>query len=284
LGIIFSMVCASCLKDNVISAKAQFKADTISISSYLLQKNIKAQKLKAGAWFLLDSVGLGVLPVLTDSVNISYIAQSIPSETVVDQNSGITVLLSSVIAGMQVSLPLFPVGSTGRIYIPSGLAFGTTAHNNIAPNSNLVYAVKVNFVKGTQLASDVSTINTYLTKISDSLKAAQKTVYNQNTNLPYYVDTLGTGSLPVLNDSIVVTYKGRALYADTLFVNVPRPVKLSLKSQINGWRNIIPQLKEGSFATLLIPSGYGYGGIGTIGIPANTNLVYQIKLVKVIHH
>ncbi|MBS1487584.1 MAG: FKBP-type peptidyl-prolyl cis-trans isomerase [Bacteroidetes bacterium] len=284
-GIFFSFVCVSCLNDNTISAKVQFKTDTLSISAYLLQKNIKAQKLPAGVWYVLDSVGLGVLPMLTDSINISYTAQSIPSEMTMDQNAGTTVLLSTIIAGLQYSLPIFPAGSKGRVYIPSGLAFGTNAHNQIPPNSNLAYAVTMNFVKSNRLPTDLAAIAAYLTRIGDSLKAANKIIQTQTgTNLPYYVDTLGTGISPLLKDSILVTYKGRILNADTLLVKVTTPVKLSLKSQMNGWRNIIPLLKEGSYATLLIPSGYGYGSNVLPGIPANSNLMYQIKLVKVIHH
>ncbi|MCU0369158.1 MAG: FKBP-type peptidyl-prolyl cis-trans isomerase [Cyclobacteriaceae bacterium] len=47
----------------------------------------------------------------------------------------------------------------------------------------------------------------------------------------------------------------------------------------------LPKLPEGSKATLYIPSGLGFGTdaltSGGITVPANSNLIYEVELVKV---
>lgn len=278
---------ASCIGNTTVSPLAQFKSDTTSLGSYLRQNNIAATKVSAGVWYVVDSIGVGIYPALSDSVKISYSASLIPSLAKVDTAQNLNVLLSSTISGIQLCLPSFPVGSRGRIYIPSGLAFGAIAHQSstdytIPANSNLLYKIKVTSAAGTKLASDVAAIDSYLGVIADSLIAKQITVINDPSGIRYsvsYPDAIGTS--PTLQDMVTVTYTGNLLRRDSLFANVATPTKLALKDQIAAWKIILPKLKEGAVATLYVPSGYGYGNASTTKVPAYSNLVYQLQLIKV---
>lgn len=278
---------ASCIGNTTVSPLAQLKSDTTSIGNYLRQNNITATKLSNGVWYVVDSVGVGIYPALSDSVKISYSASLIPSLQQVDTAQNLTVLLSSTISGIQLCLPSFPVGSRGRIYTPSGLAFGAVAHNSnsnytIPANSNLVYKIKVTSAVGTKLASDVAAIDSYLGVIADSLIAKQITVINDPSGIRYSVGyPLTMGASPTLQDSVTVAYTGNLLRRDSLFANVTTPTKIALKNQIAAWKIILPKLKEGAVATLYVPSGYGYGNASTTKIPAYSNLVYQLQLIKV---
>lgn len=277
---------ASCIGNTTVSPLAQFKSDTTSIGSYLRQNNITATKLSNGVWYVVDSVGVGIYPALSDSVKISYSTSLIPALQKVDTAHNLTVLLSSTISGIQLCLPSFPVGSRGRIYTPSGLAFGAVTHNSstnytIPANSNLLYNIKVTSAAGTKLASDVAAIDSYLGLIADSLISKQITVIDDASGIRYSINTLGTGASPTLQDMVTVSYTGNLLGRDSLFANVATPVKIALKDQIAAWKIILPKLNEGVVITLYVPSGYGYGNASTTQIPAYSNLVYQLKLIKV---
>ena len=63
----------------------------------------------------------------------------------------------------------------------------------------------------------------------------------------------------------------------TFFVNAT-DATLVLKDQITALKMIMPNITVGTNVTIYVPSGYGYGAFGTDNIPANSNLVYQVKL------
>lgn len=273
-----SLSLQSCHKADTISSQAQLKSDTTSISSFLKSYDPEAIKVNTGYWYSIDTLGNGVFPVLSDSVTISYTAKLIPSLQVVDYSTSTTVLLSASISGLQEGLLLFPAGSYGELYIPSGLAFGVSAHNEnkIPPNSNLLYEVKLMGVKGTRLSSDIATIDSYLQNHS---MVAQ----HDDSGIRYTLDKIdSTTAKPGAADFITVTYTERVLNADTLIASVNTPVKIALKDQVTGWRIMLPKyLSEGSAITMYVPSGYAYGSTPSAAIPANSNLVYVVNLIKV---
>jgi len=277
----------SCVKDTIVSPAAQLKSDTTLISEFIKENKIPAIKLAAGVWYVIDSVGVGVFPVVADSVVLSYAARKLPDLSIVDSMATTTVALSTAIAGMKLTLPLFPVGSFGRIYVPSGLAFGSYAHNTIPPNSNLCYRVHLTTTKGTQLTNDKATISAYLTAIADSLKLSGINLYTDPVSgISYTIKKLGTGATPRYTDSVQVSFQGNLLnMPDSVFAKTDAPVTLALRNQMAAWKIILPFIpSDTSVATIFVPSGYGYGSTAQTHIPANANLVYQVNLIKVIRH
>ncbi len=295
LGFLVSgLIILSCTKDTIVTPQAQLKLDTTSIDAFLKQNNITATKLPSGMWYRIDSLALGVYPVLTDSVVLSYSAKLIPSLTIVDNISisdSLTVLLSSAIAGIQQGLTNFPSGSIGELYVPSGLAFGTNSHTGassnylIPANANLLYKIKLKNVKGTQLTNDLTSINNYIIGILDSLVSYSISPFTDPlSGLRYAYDSSKTSTTyAALKDSVYVTYSYKILNT-TAFITSDTTVRVALKNQITGWKILIPKIPEGATATLYVPSGYGYGSTTSSRIPANSNLVYQLTLTKVIHN
>jgi hypothetical protein len=200
--------------------------------------------------------------------------------------SSTIVPLSKAISGLQQALILFPGNSSGRIYIPSGLAFGTSPHYDMAhdtsqvsipPKANLLYEIKLISVKGTRLTNDMSAIDSYLQTNSpnakkDTLSGIRYTIEIDSAKI--------NAPKPGADDLITVTGTERILN-DTLV----SPISLSsvaLKSQITAWRIMLPKyLSEGSTITIYTPSGYAYGSSVKGAIPANSNMVYVINLIKV---
>src|SRR5260221_366683 len=123
----FNLLLQSCLKDNPVTYQAQLKLDTLSIRAFLKDNNISATKIEPGVWYEVDTVGIGIYPVLSDSIKISYTTQLIPTLREVGDTTS-NALLSATISGMQLALPHFPARSFGKLYISSGLAFGASVH------------------------------------------------------------------------------------------------------------------------------------------------------------
>jgi FKBP-type peptidyl-prolyl cis-trans isomerase FkpA len=132
---------------------------------------------------------------------------------------------------------------------------------------------RLNTVNQTQLAEDVVTISAYLgfhgiTAIEDP------------SGMRYVITQEGSGAKPCLESTITFKYKGMLLDGSVFDENTTG-LTYPLQQLILGWQIVLPQLKAGTKATLYIPSGYGYGPVSFSGIPAHSNLIFEIELVSV---
>lgn len=291
------LTCLACIDNTIFNPVAQLKTDTATIHSFLAFEGINATKTLQGVWYAIDDSTLGFYPALADSVVIEFTARSIPlnfksatpipiSELPKVDSSATTtshtrtVLLSSVISGMQIGLGKFPVGSSGKLFIPSGLAFGTIAYHSIKPNTNLVYEIKLVSATGLRLATDQASLTNYISSISDNLFLQRiRLVTEPISGIRYSYDTIvASNSAPRLNDSVNISYTGTILNASTPFVT-SADTTLALKDQITAFKIIFPNIKVGTKFAIYVPSGYAYGSDSpSKAVPANSNLVYQITL------
>lgn len=106
------------------------------------------------------------------------------------------------------------------------------------------------------------------------------------SGLQYKIITQGTGLQPKAGDRVEVHYTGK-LTNDTVFdSSYPRgqalPFTLGKGMVIKGWDEGIAMLKEGGKATFIIPPNLGYGQSAKGKIPANSTLIFDVELMKVI--
>ena len=59
-------------------------------------------------------------------------------------------------------------------------------------------------------------------------------------------------------------------------------ITFNLANVIKGWNEGIPYFKEGGHGKLLIPSALAYGPNGTSGIPPNSVLIFDVRLIDVL--
>lgn len=97
--------------------------------------------------------------------------------------------------------------------------------------------------------------------------------------ISFEIKTLGNGMPPKYTNEVEIEYTGKFLN-DTEFDkgNINKPVA----GFIPGFSTGLQLLPEGTTANIFIPSVYGYGASGTTGVPANSNLIFTIKLNKVV--
>lgn len=99
----------------------------------------------------------------------------------------------------------------------------------------------------------------------------------------YYVkDTIGTGLGCVSTSDVTVAYTGYLVDGTVFDQSSAAGVTFNLQQVIKGWTEGIPHFKEGGVGKLLIPSALGYGDQATGGIPANSVLIFDIKLIDVL--
>lgn len=124
-----------------------------------------------------------------------------------------------------------------------------------------------------QLKRDISAIDSYLS--ANNIE----TIKDVN-GVRFTVDSLGKGYAPRLSDHVTFDYSLRLL--DGNFFQTSTLSKAFIENLIIGFQIALPLLPNGSKATLYIPSGYAYGAQGQSQIPANSNLVFKIKLKAIV--
>ncbi len=105
------------------------------------------------------------------------------------------------------------------------------------------------------------------------------------SGLKYIIHEAGTGEHPKEGTPVHVNYTG-FLLDGTNFDNSysrmkPYNFRVGKGSVIQGWDEGIALLKPGGSATLFVPAALGYGATKKNDIPANSELVFHVKLEKI---
>lgn len=94
----------------------------------------------------------------------------------------------------------------------------------------------------------------------------------------------GKGDICPYDVRITAHYTG-ALCADgTIFQSshdMGGPLTFGLKQVISGWTQGVPGMQVGGTRRLLIPAELAYGNRAQSGIPANSDLVFDIELIAI---
>lgn len=99
------------------------------------------------------------------------------------------------------------------------------------------------------------------------------------------IDTApGTGEEVKAGANVTVNYTGALASDGTIFessLDTGQPASFGLDGVIAGWTQGLPGMKVGGTRRLIIPSGLAYGAQAKSGIPANSDLVFDITLISV---
>ncbi len=139
----FAIVLSSCKKDKECTTAAPATVasatETAYLQSYLTANGITDAVNIHGMFYVRNNVGNGgSSPNLCNNIQIIYAGQIITGNTVnptpFDSSNGtaVTFLLSDLISGWQLVLPLIKTGGTVTLYIPPSLGYGSGAQTNSA--------------------------------------------------------------------------------------------------------------------------------------------------------
>jgi peptidylprolyl isomerase len=108
--------------------------------------------------------------------------------------------------------------------------------------------------------------------------------------IEYTITSKGNGPLPhVPDDRVLILYKG-TLTTDTVVFdasykhgNVPISFHPGRGGEmIAGWDTVFKYLHGGDRAVMKLPAKYAYGASARIGIPANSDLKFEVEVIDVI--
>jgi FKBP-type peptidyl-prolyl cis-trans isomerase len=120
-----------------------------------------------------------------------------------------------------------------------------------------------------QLINDLKVIDTYLaSKGINALKDVN--------GIRFTIDSLGAGYPPRYTSRVTFDYTGK-LFSGSTFQSGTVTDK-PITDFITGFQIGLPSLPNGTKATFYIPSVFAYGSQAQNNIPANSNLIFQIKL------
>lgn len=104
------------------------------------------------------------------------------------------------------------------------------------------------------------------------------------TKLQYTDLKVGSGPVVKPGATVKVDYVGALADTGVIFdasADHGGPVSLSLNQVIAGWSQGIPGMRVGGTRRLLIPSNLAYGKQAQPGIPANSDLVFDVTVVGI---
>ena len=95
---------------------------------------------------------------------------------------------------------------------------------------------------------------------------------------------VGTGAAVKAGDTVTVNYTGALASTGVIFessLDSGQPATFGLNQVIKGWTDGLPGMKVGGTRRLLIPADQAYGSQGNAKIPANSDLVFDVTLIKI---
>lgn len=120
-------------------------------------------------------------------------------------------------------------------------------------------------------------------KVKAYLDSAGITAVEHCSGLFYKIDEPGTGKTADACSGVYVQYKGQLANGNVFDSTAANDsVGFYLNQVIPGWTNGVPLVKEGGRIQLYIPPSLGYGSRANGPIPANSMLVFEVKLLRVV--
>lgn len=102
------------------------------------------------------------------------------------------------------------------------------------------------------------------------------------TGLYYVIENQGTGGTCNSFSTVKVSYKGYFTDGTVFDQSDAAGISFGLQQVIKGWTEGIPYFKEGGNGILLVPSALGYGSGNNNGIPGNSVLIFDVKLLQIL--
>ena len=164
-----------------------------------------------------------------------------------------------------------------KLILSLGLFTGicVVAASCLKDNSTNVPASDCSTVTTAAPVAEVAALQQYLdTNHITTTKDARGFFYSMDSTVA--IDS-GTHALSCSN--VAVTYRGTLLnntVFDTSYASTA--VAISLSNTITGWKEAIPLMRKNAIMTLYLPPSLAYGTSANGPIPANSALVYYIKL------
>jgi len=248
---------------------------TSIIAEGQLPKKIEINKtytLPSGLQILFSAINLkNNQPKTGDKVKIHLLGKLTNDTVFVDSHTGApvaTIVGESKVKGLDEGLCYMHKGDVALLTIPAALGFGDKQMNNVPPNSTLLLKV--------ELIEIIEPAKPFDTKGKDTVKLA--------SGLKYIIVSKGKGIKVDSGMNVTFHYTGffedGKIFDSSVETGQPVEVPIGKGKVIKGWDEGFPKLSVGDKARFLIPYNLGYGETAYGPIPAKSNLIFDIEIVK----
>ncbi len=282
------------------------------LTTYFEENKLEPEASSEGFFYSFEKKGKGAKVKYGDYVLINY-KGTLLDGSVFDSNEGedpfvFRVGHRQVIKGWDLGIQEFKTGSTGTLFIPSKLGYGKNGvGDEIPPHADLIYEIELLEImdskqynqfmkkleikqrrdfekkKKEQFTADKKIIQKYAVK--NKLKTKR---LPSGVSYAFKKKKKGKGETAKAGDFLEVHYEGRLVDGtvfDSSFDGEPFKFQLGKGKVIRGWEDALKNFKKGSEGWVLIPSELAYGPRsireGKIHIPANSVLIFRIKVLKI---
>ncbi len=151
-----------------------------------------------------------------------------------------------------------------------GLGISSCLKNETTPPTTTCTPLNV-----TAPSTEVATLKNYLDSVGIVATQDSRGFFYSFDSTGAAADTLH----PTPCSDVSVTYKGTFLNGVTFdSTQANAPVAVNLSRVIAGWQEALPLMKKNAVMNLYLPPSLAYGSTVYQGIPANSNLIFKIKL------
>lgn len=285
----FSLLISACTPDTE-DPNEDLTRDIRLIDAYLQGTGIPGNRIltdnNSGVRFVFDSYGKGILPTTGQTVTYDVIGSVLSNGTI-----GAPFITAREIKkveditpeGLQFAIRSVLKGTDATVYIPARFGYGTQGNVTlgIPPDAILRYDIMVHDVQRTlaqqtQFEQDTAKIKDYL-EANNITNAIQ-----HESGIWYTVGEQGSGAVPNPYQAVTFDYELRNLANPS-----GNPIEQNTLTDQFIW-GLVPGLRigfqlmnEGSEYTFYLPSGLCYGTNSQTTIPANSNLIFKIKLKSI---
>lgn len=282
IALLLIVIIVSSCKDDELSLLDRFNRENQEIDEYINSKNlIRETDVNEGLRYVVNDEGSGLSARRPDTVRVSYKTILFDTEEQVKEELNVTLKLDDQLDGWRVLVPEIETGGSITMFIPSLYAYGSEGAENVPPNSIIIVELELHEVFH---LTEVERFDYEQSRIDVFLEdSTYITNIEPTKGLRYTILTEGTGASPVFDSAIDIAFSGSSLNDVTFETNLfdAGQAILGLDGLIEGWRILMPLVKEGGEIRMYIPSKYGYG-TNSVPIYSNAILIFDVKLNSIL--
>ncbi|MEA5457981.1 FKBP-type peptidyl-prolyl cis-trans isomerase [Arcicella sp. LKC2W] len=279
---------SSCLSKVVLEDDLIVQQNEAKIQQYISSQKLTMQKATNGAYYTITkSNPTGRQLIYGDTVRLHYVIKSLTDSVIASSsvaknqpfvfyhNGGNTNIFLKM-------LPQMREGEQATFILPSELAGGTQGFPNLPANSPV--RCDITFFKTYGEEQD---IDAYVAqnKISVTEKVEVVSTTTGYTNNVRYIRVKDGAADLVTGKVAKLKYTGRLLNGYVFDSNVSRTDSLNYtvggtNSFVQGFLVGVAKMRLGEKATIIFPSGLGYGRTGSGSkVPGESPLIFDIEIV-----
>ncbi|HEX7904150.1 MAG TPA: FKBP-type peptidyl-prolyl cis-trans isomerase [Chitinophagaceae bacterium] len=120
-------------------------SETPAMQAYASTNSITTTAHSSGLLYHIIDPGTGATPTGTSTLYVKYTAKYVSNNTLLEQATTSTNvgMLSGLIAGWQIGIPLIKKGGTIELIIPSSLAYGCSGRNPVPGDAILYFKIEL---------------------------------------------------------------------------------------------------------------------------------------------